>query len=669
MQVKNAVAIAGLLLLLMAVTISVIDAPPDGGKTPTQEAVDINQPGMPVQTGGVWQVQNAGVWQVIDPHDPAQPEIFLRDDSGYYLDPDWQIAKIEYLYRWGGLGVPQFDYRIVEDIGDSYLGDSERPVAPDDVTAFVESIRHLHPTQAMVGGYMGTDSYPSWAIEIAGMDGGVVSISSNSTGNAGAGPWNVYYNGRLYAQYDGSLYGPMTRVFGLREPSETYLTSQDLADVVFGTRGDPLHLSRGFSGLMPLSSGFSYSADSEANQIRGVIIGRESFGIMGGTVIGPLTDLTGVILTSADGTATSCVIEARTSRGYISVWWDFTCHLDHHEAGEQFQYVIEASGTRESGDELITRGKLFGLWDGDEAFYLLPRAEELTSALAKNDSIQRLFESHPLWFANYQARLSTETPQSGIMAGEIIVLGETEVDGKPVKYTFGSEFMVEDGNLTRWGLTSDKMDALVEFISTHPLTARAVAADPDLMLNIWYAEEGREAEAPYDSAFGGVSPYHFQVAPCGDLPGIALPSTDHPFIAFGFSSGETYRNAGTYYEPDFVLVDSEVYVGIIDIDPENQSRGATTDVLIPDIFDTGEEPPFERILMLSGSSYGMNAEIRLNLNSTNLSREELQDYVTQLESLPFMTRDTNAGEWAAENVKLRVDATGTIKVSSCNDQG
>jgi hypothetical protein len=239
-------------------------------------------------------------WKLYDPHDANRNSLLISTDAGLHLDTTWQVESIEYLYQWWGLGKPVFNYQKIEHSPDGFQMGGEA-VAAEQVEALVAAIARLSPTQFLLAGNSHTDDYLSWAVEIRGVDGQRILLFSSSTGNPGSAPWNVMYNGRIYAQYDGSLAEPLAKLFSTirGEPAASFFPGgQEPGTINFATSGLPRQLTEGFSGLLPIADGFYYRVDANNHKINGTIEGRSSILGIGNMVIGVITGLSSVQITA-----------------------------------------------------------------------------------------------------------------------------------------------------------------------------------------------------------------------------------------------------------------------------------------------------------------------------------------------------------------------------------
>lgn len=143
-------------------------------------------------------------WNLWDPADPDAPALIEAGTNGHHIKSSWQVASVEYMFGWWGLGGHDDGHQLIRHDGSSYRRGND-VVPEEDVQGLVTALDHLYPTQLLLTNQAWTDDYPHWAVEITGSDGQHILLDSSSTGNPGNGPWNVLYNGRLYAHYDATL--------------------------------------------------------------------------------------------------------------------------------------------------------------------------------------------------------------------------------------------------------------------------------------------------------------------------------------------------------------------------------------------------------------------------------------------------------------------------------
>src|SRR5262245_47336037 len=80
----------------------------------------------------------------VDLHDPALPDVLIKEESGYQLDPAWEVESIGFVYQWWGLSPePVFEYLQVERDGSAFRRGDET-VDEKSVQALVDAIANLH---------------------------------------------------------------------------------------------------------------------------------------------------------------------------------------------------------------------------------------------------------------------------------------------------------------------------------------------------------------------------------------------------------------------------------------------------------------------------------------------------------------------------------------------
>ena len=196
-----------LVALMISISLSGCEFGKEGKGTPVPGAN--GTPGIQIGAAG---------WIVPGLADPRVPALLEKSSDGTgasRIKPGWEISAIEYVDAWWGLGEPGLHDLTIKRDGAGYKLDGS-PARTEDVQALVKSLDHLYPAQMLMQGHAWTDDYPSWAVELVGTDGQHILLRASSTGIPGNGPWNVLYNGLLFAQYDGSVAKPLGQLFGGR---------------------------------------------------------------------------------------------------------------------------------------------------------------------------------------------------------------------------------------------------------------------------------------------------------------------------------------------------------------------------------------------------------------------------------------------------------------------
>ena len=612
-----------LLVLLGAAVLLMVGCSSDSGSTPQGNASVTVMP-----------------WQFWDPADPGAPMLFEKGDAGYKLKAGWTADSVEYLYQWTGEGKQPDDYQSIERNSAGYTLDG-KSVPAAAVDAFISALDHLYPTQLLLSNHASTDDYPHWTVEVKGADGPHILVESSSTGNPGYGPWNVLYNGRLYAQYDGALGKAIGKLFGgrLADPKQEQAGAPD-GSVSFSTGTLPPQLLYGFWGLVPISNGFRYSVDVADGNIYGQITGESA----DGKTADQVEKLMSVRLMPVDHTITDCkvqeVVEDDPSVPVTS--WRFTCQVNVGKQNSRYTFGISVQF---GNGDVVTReltGGLYGAWvDSTNLELAMPLPAQLDAAFLVNPAMKDLLTDNSLAPVTYKGKVQTNNPMDGQLTGEAIFLGQTEAYSQPVRYSVGSPFVLSNAQLSRWALNRATLDSMLQTIIALPTTRRVVKGAPAAALNMWYTNAS------------GIVPggYSTKVEPCGDsVPGGSFPTDNKPLEAFGYSLSPSFR------QPDFVLVngkpvvvhlDTYFYVGL---DP---ARAA----LVPDVFNTGSSRAFQRISL-------ENNVLKLFMPS-DATPAERDTYEKIVKSLPG-TLAEDANGWTISGVTFVPNADGSLGVVGCS---
>ncbi|HET9494755.1 MAG TPA: hypothetical protein VFR15_11035, partial [Chloroflexia bacterium] len=479
-----------------------------------------------------------------DPADPAMPDITQPSGDARKIRADWEVASIDYLYRWIGLGSWIFDYQQLKKEGEGYRRDGEALVSAGDVVALVASLDRLYPTQRLLGGNAWTDDYPDWAVELVGADGQRVLITSDSTGNPGNGPWNVLINGRLYAQYDGAIGEALGKVFVSRlgEPAGAFVPGgREPGQVAFETQGLPPQLSVGYLGLVPLYERFEYAVNRGAGQIEGQIkldrAGGRTMPNDEDKQAGRVVRINGMTLSPPGGAEVQCDLREEQEPGdRNTAVWHFTCPVQIGEDGARYRIPIAVDGTTAAGDDLAMSGELWGVWGAQDRMPLLPPPAAIAAAISSSPNMADLTKDHTIVSSSYSASLFADKPLLGARSGDVMLLGHRTVDGREVSYTVSKQFALQEGKITFWELSRAELDVLLNDMIGMPLTARVLEADPGSLLDLTYSEG--EPERVSTGVIGNMirRSYTLGVGPCGGIPSMTLPADGTPLrgISYGF---------------------------------------------------------------------------------------------------------------------------------------
>lgn len=518
-----------LVVLLLAACVPII--PTDQSEPPT------------IQGEAVPVTSEAESWQVVDRQDATQPPLLLPEGDSYQLEPGWELASITYVYKWWGLGEPVFDMQTISHQGEGYVR-GEEPVEPAQIAALLMALRDLYPTQQTLSATSHTDDYPAWQVELLGTDGRRILLTSQSNAYPDGAPWNVLHNGRLYAQYAGSIGAALAPLF----PSERGVPAGSFwpegmgaaPQLAFAAAPPPPQLRYGFDGLLPIADGFSYRTDPAAGTLTGVIEGRGSIGGWGNMVIGTLSSLGRVELTLEDGTPLPCTMEPIATEDMMGALWEFTCPVAGKVAGERYRLPITVEMSNDGGDIVTMEGVLYGVWGEREPILALPLPVEVERALRADPANAALLDAHPITQVRYDGLLETPNPLiRGRFTGELYLFGETTHEGRLLHYGVGTPFEIEGGKLTRWALSQEVVEGMLAEVLALPITQQMLqrAKQPRVMLG--YAEVGPERERLPLMDAGSYRLMEPIIPACAPDPAPPLyPTEDAPLKLFELSDGE-----------------------------------------------------------------------------------------------------------------------------------
>jgi hypothetical protein len=625
--------------------------------TPTARPTNLR----PTETGPT--AVNSG-WSFVAPVDSTVQDLVEGSsaESSLEIKADWDVQSVEYMDSWWGLGNPADANQVLTRENNGYkLGGKD--VSADLVKRLVLTLSHLYPSQMLMSYHSHTDDYPSWTIELTGTDGQQILLFAQSTGNPGYGPWTVLYDGRLYAQYDGRIASAVGAIFGGRlatgrqGPEVATSSTGDAAGepniIQFSTSGLPNQLVYGFTGLLPISNGFSYNANLESSEIEGRIQGSSRIGSM---QQGEINKLNSVKLTTGDNTTACTTTLLPVGDSFTPVTaWSFKCPVPKANAGDSYHYSIAANLGSTDGSQVDVTGTLWGKWttEGEPQYTLLPPPDEIKAALAKNTKAQDLLADHLLAASDYTAKLPAGAPLQGTRNGEAILFGQTLVNGKAVRYTIGTQFIIQDGALTYWDLDRDQLNKMLQKIMVQPLTTRILAANASAVVNLWYANGTPEKEDTFDSH---AEAYNVQVNPCGSVPGGEAPVAGSPFIAVGYNTNPYFSQA------PFVLLGERLVTAHLTIRPGLDAVGTA---LLPSALDTGSSKPFAAINLDIAPYSGGGPTLHI-LEASDASDAEKAVYDGLIKALGVKTTAPDTGNVDARNVTLAIDGSGELQVMPCD---
>lgn len=580
-------------------------------------------PPTPVAIDGV-AAETPVLWDIYDPRTESIAPMMEDGGGAFRLDPGFEIARAEFVYQWWGMGDPNLINHVIELQDGQYLKDGETVIAASEMAALAQSLGGMVPTQGYLGSTAHTDDYPSWDIEIVGTDGTHILLNSSANSNDARVPWNMLVNGRFYAQYDGRVARPLSRLFDERlEPDLSLNTDWDgnqLTSIPVDGMYWPAQFSMGFMGLLPISGSFGYYADAEESAIVGYVQGRNIIGFSGLIRQGTVTDLDSIQLTAEGGTI-DCTFEFVESDVEYDAAWEFTCPVDGVSAGDLYEYGIAVELATEEGDPVLTEGVLTGTWGAQRDMLLTSGPEPLMSLLRADERAASLLENHLLVFTEYGGSLELGQPVADSFSGTVTFLGQTGVTGRSVRYSLTLPYMVEDGALTYWAAGTDEINAMLVTILSEPVTWHVLNSKPDAVLNLWYSEYDEAMIDEGDLYIPGGMTASTDVCP-GD--GVSLPSEGVPLRGFAFDENFDYFRPMFLINEDDEVIPSSLVFRFWEEDP-------LIDVLLPELFKPEAREGLESIVMENGGSWN-NFEVNVDWE---ISEEEYYALKDWAESLPF----------------------------------
>jgi hypothetical protein len=599
-------------------------------------------------------IDSLDAWTFYDPYDPLLAPLITKKYDSYRLDPNWEVERIEYMYEMSALGGAELDYRFIERNGETYIRDGAAlPVGY--VQTLISSVEHLYPTQGASGGIRFTDYYPHWYIELRGTDGQTVLIFSDSTGNTNSAPWNVFYNGRFYAQYDGAVAPQIAALFPGNDPTINAFGEPPLEQMSFSMSSSSYELSKDFHGLLPFNRRFNYDIDVENGVIDGYVEGRRQDSLETENpyfIMGLLFDVSGIQIT-VDNRVIDCEMTSIEATFESSPVWSFYCYIGAHQIppNAPYRFPITIEIITDMGETMLIDGVLNGVWTEAQPYdlMLLPIEPFVHSAFTQNVDARDLMTDHLLYAASYGTQIEPEHIEIGARRGQAIFVGQTELNGQALRYSLGVQYIVENGQLVHWQLSRSVIDAMLNDILVSPLFNRAIQIDENLILSMWYAETSI-----------GRSDYRVELPQCGEVPAMSLPNEDMPLRAFELNS-----DSFGFWLPDFVLVNSHPVVADLDLSPSGNDHGPLTSILTPDALQTGDGlARFSRIRINSDFD---NQPVRIRIDlPRNASEADLAAYESIAQS--FGTNlNIYHDSFDIENTSPGLTDEGEIIVISCED--
>jgi hypothetical protein len=551
--------------------------------TPTQEAITF----IPIT------FEHAGAWNLRHPYaDPNAPDLITPTADGYALNQDFQVASIELSYRWIGIGDSVYDYQRIDRMENGFWKNAQQ-ISSEAVDKLVGAIAHLRPEPHTVSVTVWSDDYPYWAVELTSMNGDKVLLYSDSNASSYI-PWNVIFNGEIYAQYSGDIPSALDGLFTVFEDrtisyscgcqNEGYLPANSFEP-------PPEQISEGFNGLLPIYHDFSYYADLQKGELRGYLSGDSRVNQVGQAEINWLTDLQAIDLDSVSGQTVSCSLENVPEDDPQWVYWKFNCPVGKPADRISYRYPIRLTYATSGGQPYILSGELFGYWEPTATLPFVPYPYEIGEILKSSPSVADLLQDHLVYF---DYTYGSADPATGVITHEwdadVVLLGQAQVGERIVPYTVNvDKVYIKDGMVVRWDINRAKLEDLLKEVLNQTVTRRFLEYDPHGEIDLYYAEYDEHPIIKADD-----------LAACAYLPeGKELPQPGQPLRGFGFNQSRTVLGSA-FYNMQIIFIDGSLRIFQLDLDPASPGDAYWMSVL-PETLKPKNAPPFKTIDTLLGS--------------------------------------------------------------------
>jgi hypothetical protein len=336
----------------------------------------------------------------------------------------------------------------------------------------------------------------------------------------------------------------------------------------------------------------------------------------------------------------------------------FVCPVEISKPGLAFRYPITIELNMDNGESVTSAGEIGGIWGTSFDGYVPVLPMHFAAAAATNSSVRDLLSDHVAFKIDYDAGISATTPLSGLLMGEVLLAGQTEMAGKLIPYTIAAPFAIQNGRFIRWSLTRAALNQMLADIGRSALARRIINSVSAVTLNMVYAEDDAQL-APdwlpthWDSSTGF---YREERAACLSDDAIDVPRPNHPLRGFNFNGGQ-----GLWARPlEFLLIDARVVVNDLWLDDYHGERQGVRRLLIPKNLDTGDAPPFKSIVLMQAIK-DYRPLLKINLPDT-VSPEAQVVYDKIADSLPVpLDKQT----WEAEGLTVVVNAAGELELAAC----
>ncbi len=591
-------------------TIPTVTSPPQ--ETATTQAIPSTTPAQESILILPTTLEQPGAWILRNPYAyPSASKLFTASPDGYALSPDFEVASIELSYRWIGIGNEVYDYQRIERRDNGFWKNDEQ-LSSVAVGKLVQAIAHLRPEPQSISVTVWTDDYPTWAVELTSLKGDKVLLYSDSNAPSYI-PWNVFFNGEIYAQFDGAIPSALDGLFTVIEGRTIASTGGcQCGDYLPATtiEGPPYQIRYGFSGLLPVYKEFGYWIEAEKGELQGYLSGITWTDKVGKAEINWLTGLQAVEVQPGMGQKVACSLENVPTDYPDSVYQRFTCPIGQPGEGPTYDYPIQMTFATSSGQPYILSGELFGYWESSMTLPVTAYPEEIGEILKSAPSSGDLLRDHLMYVVDFLGSAAQTTGEmSSKWEADVALLGQVELGERIIPYTVMiNNVKIENGKLVRWELDRAELENLLKDVLSQTVTQRFVEYEPMGVINLYYAEDGD---------YSLIEPDYLPA--CADLPAvIELPTADQPYRGFSFNMLPSIYRYG-FYSSQFLLLKDGVRVYDVDLDP-SATEAAFWMSILPDTLKPQNAPPFTRIINSTRSS-----EIFVGW-STDASATEVSEY-------------------------------------------
>ena len=597
-------------------------------------------------------------WELTNLADDRKPELFTGKDGVFALKTDWTVTRVDFVYKWWGNGVPILNYQYLNSASGKFTSSTGKTVTADAVGELLAAVSNLQAEPGMLYSLDHANDFPAWYLEFQGENGETVLVQSTSNSFVNGTPWNVYYNGKYYAQFDGSLLPAIQKVF----PHEPYeyeysFSAPNPYTIAYNVERDDSLGVPNFTGLLPIRGDFYYIAREGDS---GIIIFIRSNGLSGfipDEVQSVIKSVQKVELTSPDKSKVRCYIDENRF-SYLGEGWTISCPVEQPEGDMTFNFPIEVQFRTQEGKTITTKGNLSSYWGFMDITAPAVIPEWMADAFARDPRASQLWNDHLIFDLEYMAVMNKKQEGKGTIYGEAVLLGETQWNGEVLKYTVASPFKFVDGKLIRWDLAREDIDTLLTNLQTQPLANAALGASDDATLNLYVAKWDL---TPDLESLWNFDPVDFNIKRQGrcSYPEVELPSKDQAFLGFAFNGGWYQSNS---YQQQFVFVDGVIVPLNYIFYPSDEDPVVLA--IKPVSLNDRRFQSAEVVALTTDTDTGIGIVLVLGSNTSTKSKNDLREVIKEYFGISII--DTSEGDyWLVDDIGMMIYPDGTTDFVHC----